>query len=88
MKLSERHFLQAMCMRHETWINRRSPHVAAVIHRAKLKKASCSKSKNKSLPHNDNVIELALPDKTGRSLFGSGAPQPSELGAQLTTAIF
>lgn len=65
MMLSESRFLQAMCMRHETWINRRSPHVAAVIRSAKLRKASCSKSKNKSLPHNDNVIELVLPDKTG-----------------------
>ncbi|MDH6665162.1 UNVERIFIED_ORG: hypothetical protein M2442_001161 [Methylorubrum zatmanii] len=37
MTLSERRFLQAMCMRHETWFNRRTPHVAAVIRRAKLK---------------------------------------------------
>ncbi|WP_261925993.1 hypothetical protein [Methylorubrum sp. GM97] len=86
MTLSERPFLQAMRMRHEAWINRRSPHVAAAIRRAKLK-TSCAKSKNKSLPHNDNVIELALLDRTGRSLCGSGAaPQPPKLGAQLSTA--
>ncbi|SOR28731.1 protein of unknown function [Methylorubrum extorquens] len=65
MKFSEHRFLRAMCMRHETWINRRSPHVAAVIRGAKLKKASCAKSKTQSLPHNDNVIELVLSDKTG-----------------------
>lgn len=65
MTLSERRYLQAMCMRHETWINRRAPHVAAVIRRAKLKKASCVKSKSRSLPDNDNVIELVLSDRTG-----------------------
>jgi hypothetical protein len=65
MTLSERGFLQAMCLRHETWINRRAPHVAAIIRRAKFKKASCAKSKSRSLPHNDNVIELLLPDRTG-----------------------
>lgn len=65
MTLSERRFLQAMCMRHEAWINRRAPHVAAAIRCAKLKKASCAKSKSRSLPHNDNVIELVLPGETG-----------------------
>ena len=65
MKLSERSFLQAMCKRHETWINRRSPHVATVIRSAKLKKEFCAQSKHKTSPDNDNVIELALPDRTG-----------------------